>query len=296
MMCRIPKFRSICAELLLVFLLSSTLVHAAELWFPVEEQLVHKIYWGFIPVGNGVTTSRLIERDGVKYFQLRIRTKTNSFFDKIRRVDDEVESIVSCDSFLPVSFSRKMVRNRKVCNELTLFDYVKLEGKWRNLCSGEEKSFAIDKDTRDMLTFLYYMRQSRFKENSESDYRVMADEGMFDLKIRTKEKEDVDLPFYGAVSAVSMDPVFDFDGLLVDGGKFMLWVSDDDRCILIKAQIKRMLADIRVVLQQVSGGGSDFWAEKNKENGISSQMMTDEQIEQFLLGEEIQKDSSTPAD
>src|SRR5210317_34638 len=115
--CNIKRFTySFC----LFFLLTYSCL-AADIWFPVGEQLFHKIYWGFIPVGKSVTTTRTVEREGKEYIQIRIRTRTNSFFDRIRKVDDIVESIVDPETFLPVSFSRRMIRRKETCHEHTVF-------------------------------------------------------------------------------------------------------------------------------------------------------------------------------
>lgn len=267
-------------------LLSAVSVSAAEnLWFPLGEQLVHKVYWGIIPVGRSVTTSRSIQRDGREYIQIKIRTRTSGIFDKIRKVDDIVESIVDPVTFLPVRFSRKMIRNKEVCNEHTVFDYVKLSARWENFCTGEVKTFSIEEDTQDALSFLYKMREKNMAEDMDADYRVMADEGMFDIKIRTSKKENINLPLYGDISSLRIDPVFDFDGLLVAGGEFTLWVSDDDRRILTKAQINRKLFDIRVVLQAVVGPGNDAWVQPTSSEDSDYKVMSDDQIEKYLAGE-----------
>jgi hypothetical protein len=261
--------------------------NAEKLWFPVGEQLIHKIYWGFIPVGNSVTSTSWIEADGKKLLHIRVRTKTTKLFDKIRKVDDLVESKVDPDTFLPLSFRRKMTRRKQSCDEVTMFDYSKLEGAWQDRCSNRKKSFSIEPGTKDILTYLYFMRQSKLEAKSEYNYRVMADEGMFSVKVKTKKKKTIKLPFYGGVESLQMDPVFDFDGLLVAGGKFRLWVSDDDRRILTKIQIKRKLADIRIVLQRVAGPGDDSWIKPGCSENPSLCIMSEDQVEQFLSGKDI---------
>jgi hypothetical protein len=253
-----------------------------EAWFPVGEQLHHKVYWGVIPVGRSVTTSKYFEKDGRKLIKIRIRTRTTGIFDRIRRVNDLVESIVDAETFRPVTFRRRMIRRKEICDEFTVFDYNTLQGKWENKCSGEVKEFTIAEDTQDILSFLYLMRKTDLPENSTNNYRVMADEGMFDLVVRTKEKEQISLPLYGDVESLRIDPVFDFDGLLVDGGRFRLWVSSDKRKVLTKVQIKRKLADIRVILQAVLGPGDDRWVDESFDVKHEFKLLDNSQIEEHL--------------
>lgn len=280
--------RSVAAVLL--FFLLTRIVCADQWWFPIGEQLVHNIYWGFMPVGHSVTTCRWIDDDGRKFINIRIRTRTNSFFDRIRPVNDLVEAVVNPRTFLPVTFRRKMIRRKQVCDEITIFDYRNLKAVWQEVCSGKSHTFDIDRDTRDMLTLTYYLRRHDIPSDSTNYFRVMADEGMFDLAFTANGTNDVELASYGNVNSIRVDPVFDFDGLLVDGGKFNLWISRDDRRILTEARIKRPLADIHVVLDKVLGPGDDFWIKKLQEQEKSSEPMTDEQVERYLEGESLQSD------
>ncbi|OVE74748.1 hypothetical protein BVX97_06495 [bacterium E08(2017)] len=265
-----------------LYLLAASFSSASELWFPVGEQLVHKIYWGFIPVGSSVTTSRIIENEGKKLIMLRVRTKTNNLFDKIRKVDDVVESFIEPVTFLPVSFRRRMIRNNSMCDEYSTFDYEKQECHWENHCTGEKKTFPIKRDTRDILTFLYFFRRFELTEESESEYQVMADNAVHAVKVRTGKGKGIKLPLYGEVQSVKIDPAFDFDGLLIDKGKFRLWVSDDDRKLLTKIIIKQRLADIRIVLQTVAGPGEDAWVSPSDLAKHKPVVMNDKQVEQYL--------------
>jgi hypothetical protein len=235
-------------------------------WFPVGEKLVHRIYWGWIPVGRSVTTTEWIEKDGKRLLAIRMRTRTNKLFDKIRPVNDRVESIVDPESFRPLKFSRLMIRRRKVCNETTVFDHKNKRAEWKSACSGESKTFDIAADTQDVMTFMYYTRREPFPENTEIDRKVMADDGVFDLKLKTRKKEQIKLKTFGRKTSLKIEPRFDFDGLLIDRGKFKLWVSDDKRRVLTKAVIDGKLADIKVVLCQVHGPGDDSWTEHTRKN------------------------------
>ena len=238
----------------------------ARLWFPVGEELVHRIYWGFIPVGKSVTTTEWIEQNGKRLLAITMRTRTNKVFDKIRPVNDKVESIVDPKTFRPVKFSRVMIRRRKTCNETTIFDHEKGEAHWSSACSGESKTFEIAKDTRDVMTFMYYTRRKPFPENAEMDHKVMADDGIFDLKLRTRGKEKVKLKTFGKTPGLKIEPKFDFDGLLIDKGRFKLWVSDDARRLLAKAVINGKDADIKLVLCHVRGPGNDSWIELTRKH------------------------------
>lgn len=239
----------------------TTPVATNSLWFPVGEKLVHRIYWGFLPVGMSITTTRWVEQDGERLLVIRMRTRTNKVFDKIRPVNDTVESIIDPVTFRPRKFTRIMIRRRKTCNETTVFDYDRKQASWASQCTGKTKTFPIKDSTRDIMTFMYYTRRKPFPEDAVIDHKVMADDGIFDLKLRTRKREKVKLKTFGMSSNLKIEPEFDFDGLLIDKGKFRLWVSDDKRRVLTKAVINGRLADIKLVLCRVRGPGADAWTQ-----------------------------------
>ena len=90
--------------------------------------------------------------------------------------------------------------------------------------------------------------------------------GIFDLKLRTRGKEKVKLKTFGKTPGLKIEPKFDFDGLLIDKGRFKLWVSDDARRLLAKAVINGKVADIKLVLCQVRGPGNDSWIELTRKH------------------------------
>lgn len=227
--------------------------------FPVGEELLHKIYWGIIPVGRSMTTTEWIEEGGRKLIAIRLRTRTNALFDRIRPVNDVVESVVDPATMLPVRFHRRMIRRSMVCNETTTFDHHALKATWIADSPPRTNTFDIAADTRDVLSFMYYSRRAPFGESVTNDFRVMADEGIFDLRVVTEHHEDVNLPSYDKTRSLVFKPQFEFDGLLVERGHFELWVSDDTRRILTRAEIKNRFVNVNIVLQAVKGPGDDRW-------------------------------------
>ena len=97
-------------------------------------------------------------------------------------------------------------------------------------------------------------------EQHQEHYEVMADDGIFPLKIKTGVHENVTLAHFGEVRSLVIIPEFSFDGVLTDTGKYQVWVSDDPRHVITKAVIKGNVANMRVVLDGVKGPGSDDWS------------------------------------
>jgi len=66
------------------------------------ENLIYRVHWGMIPVGETKITSEWVEEDGRKLINIRLRTRTNKWMDKIHKIDDDVIATVEPGTLLPV--------------------------------------------------------------------------------------------------------------------------------------------------------------------------------------------------
>jgi hypothetical protein len=230
-----------------------------ELWFPVGEELVYRIHWGVIPAGETRVTTEWVEEDGRTLLAIRIRTRTNRVLEKIYAVDDVIESIIDPHTFLPVRFTKNLSEGRYRAHEITEFDYATLTAHWRSETRDKEETFALQPDTRDLITFAYYMRRQAFEPGTTQEYRVMADDKIYDLWLQVKDRERVRLVNYGRVASVEVEPEAAFEGLFVRRGRLHLWVSDDDRRIVTQLVGRVPVANVRLLLHEVLGPGDDDW-------------------------------------
>jgi hypothetical protein len=82
---------------------------------------------------------------------------------------------------------------------------------------------------------------------------------IYDLRVRVGAAETVELPLYGRVPSVRLDPEAAFQGIFVRKGKLTAWVSNDDRRLCTRIVGSVPVANINVVLTEVHGPGDDFW-------------------------------------
>lgn len=234
--------------------------------FTVGEELYYKIYWGWIPVGKSRIITRWVEKDGKNYLAFRYRTRSNSVINKIYRVDDSIESIVDPDTFLPIIFTKNLNEGRHRYYEQTTFDFEKKAAHWRSFNKQREKTYDIEDDSRDLLCFLFYMRNLKIEPEKLKKVKVMADEKLYDLEIQAHKVEKVGTKGFGDVSGLKVEPKAKFQGLFVRKGKMMIWLSDDERAVAVRVEVQIPLAKVKVLLHEVTGPGDDFWIKRTIEN------------------------------
>ena len=240
----------------------SALAEKPKFWFPVGEKLTYAVRWGPWTVGYSTVWTEWIQENGRDLLAIRVRSRSTSMLDKLFRVDDFLESVVDPVTFLPIRFVKRLSEGRYRLNEVTTFDHQKKMAHWQHLLRDSHEDFAIKADTRDLLSFMFFMRLQAWEEYKGYYFHVMADEKLYDLYVMVHEYENVNLPEFGKVRSLKMIPEAAFQGLFVRAGRLKVWVSADKRCLLTKATaiVPFPIGTIKIILDKVAGPGDDFWS------------------------------------
>lgn len=233
-----------------------------EFWFPVGEKLTYAVKWGPWTVGHSTLWTEWIQEDGRDLLAIRVRTRSTRVLDKLFRVDDFLESVVDPVTFLPIRFIKRLNEGRYRLNEVTTFDHQKKMAHWQHLLRDSHEDFAIKADTRDLLSFMFFMRSQAWEEYKGYYFHVMADEKLYDLYVMVHGYDDIKLPEFGKIRSLKMEPEAAFHGLFVRVGRIEVWISVDKRALLIKgtAIVPFPIGTIKIVLDKVEGPGDDFWS------------------------------------
>ncbi len=233
-----------------------------KLPFPVGEILEYDIYWGWIGVGSSVATTRWEWKDGRWYIVIQFRTRTNNTVERLYPVDDNVESWIDAETLRPVRFTTKLSAGRHTRDEETDFDWETMTATYRRRRSGdnvEVKTYEIAENTRDLVSFMYFMRNQDFAANEKYEFEVVVNEKLYELEFRTRREERVNLKNYGRIRSLRIDPRASFDGVFVRRGEMSVWLSRDVRRILTKLELDTPFASVKLLLRNVRGPGDDAW-------------------------------------
>lgn len=233
-----------------------------DVGFLVGERLVYNIIWGVIPVGRSEVSTAWVEEEGRPLLRIQARTRSNGAISSIYPVDDVLESFVDPVTFRPVRFVRNLKEGRKRHHDVTTFDFTAMTAHWHSYVKNKQRSFPLEPDSRDLVTFMYYMRRHQFEPGTTSQFRVMADDKLYGLSVQAFSTEPVKLERYGKITSLKMEPTASFEGLFVRKGRMLMWVSTDDRRLMTKAEVETPFANVRLVLEEVHGPGKDAWVKR----------------------------------
>ena len=230
-----------------------------ELWFPVGEEIDYEIQWGVFSVGDATAKAAWTNCGGRRLLTLTVEGKSNGIVEKLYPVEQFLQTVLDPATFLPISFEKRSREGKRRYHEITTFDHATLKGHWKSLLKDKQKDFDIEKDTRDLMGLMYWIRKEPVKENETRTYHVMTDEKMYELIVEAGKREPVSLKNYGKVSCLKMEPKGKFNGMFVRKGRMWLWVSDDPRYTVCRVAASVPVASIKIMLKKVRGPGDDFW-------------------------------------
>lgn len=188
-------------------------------------------------------------------------------------------------TLLPIRFTISLREGRNRSEEITTFDHKHLTATWKSVTKSKTKTFAIEADSRDLISFLYFLRPRRFEEGQKYHFRPMADEKLYDLYLKSLKYEDVSLPGFGKVKSLKMEPSAAFNGLFIRKGRMWIWTSNDDRNVLTRVEASLPVANIKAILTEVHGGPVDFWSSTTEKLVRSGALESEEpEVEESLKG------------
>lgn len=257
------RFLSICG----VWVALAWSLCAAELPFPVGEVLTYSASWNGIPVAWAEASTQLETFEGREVLAMRVRVQTYAFFNHIFKVDDINETLIDPETLLPIRYTKNLKEGSYRCHEITTFDFEAGKAYYAQQISKKaKKTYDIGPDTRDLVSFMYFLRSEQLEEKQKALYNVMSDERIYELILNTDKVKGIDLPNYpNDIPSLEIEPQAKFDGLFVRKGKARVWVSRDSRRLMTFAKLKVPFGRVRVTLRSVSGPGNDFWITDKKD-------------------------------
>jgi len=236
-----------------------------DLPFPVGERLTYTIYWGWIAVGESVASTDWVWEEGEWKLRIRFRTRSNSILSSLYPVDDTITTLLNGNTLKPEQFIVDINEGKTERNELTVFDWDAGKAFWTKFHDDKEdekESIDLAEDTRDLVSFMYFMRRTPFDPGNTYSFEVLTDAKIYKLLVNANALEEIKLDRYGKVKSRRLDPQAKFQGIFVRKGSMRVWVSEDERRIMTKMFIDTPFANVRVLLKSVDGPGEDFWVEK----------------------------------
>lgn len=232
--------------MVLLFLLFS--FHASAADNAVGEKMVFQVGWSFVPAGEVVLEEVGALPEGALRRHFLLTASTYPFLDIFYKVRDTVESLTDTTITQSFGYSKKQQGRTKRDIELT-FDWEKGQVQYRNF---EEilAPVAVEPGTLDPLSAFFHLRHLEFETGKKITRMVTDGKKVVFGEVNVRGKERVTTPF-GSFDAWVLEPLTrDLGGVFEKSpdARLMLWISDDERRILLRARSRVLIGSIEVEL------------------------------------------------
>lgn len=238
--------------ILLLLPLGAGLAKGDSLHLPVGEQLTYKIMWGFLPVGKTIISCNETLDQGTPCIRIRVEAKSNNLISTLYPVNDRIDCYIDPETRLPTRVEKLTVEGGFVCDDTLRFDRENLCAHWESRSASISTNYPIQSDTLDVGAFLYAMRSIPFTLNESKSFNIAVDGVLHGLNIKAKERKVLKCGSdKQKVSCTRFAVEPERSDLFVRKIPGDIWVTDDERRIMVKMKASVPVGHVSIVLDKI---------------------------------------------
>jgi hypothetical protein len=133
------------------------------------------------------------------------------------------------------------------------YDHEKHKVIWRERSPNPQGgAFDFTEPIQDVLTVIYYLRTQKLEVGKSFEVPVTDAGRVFRMSVEAKEEKEIDTVL-GKVKAMRVEPALFGDTSLVRArGQLSIWITEDDRHLPVRAQLKVDLGTFDIKLKRVT--------------------------------------------
>jgi hypothetical protein len=145
-------------------------------------------------------------------------------------------------------------------DSLELYDSEKQQTFYWNRWNRKEKGYVETKEffpmppfSQDSLSALYYLRSVPLPTGSVVSFPVVNEGKNWEAVVTVVRREMVDSPM-GKIQAIVLKPETKYQGVLQKKGDSFVWLTDDDRRVLVRLEAKVKIGTVTARLKALEPG------------------------------------------
>lgn len=233
--------------LLIIFVMISVNLPA----FQTGEKLTFDIKYGFIKAGEA--TLKIEDhtyRDSIETYKITSLANTNSFFDHVYKVRDQLESIWRKRDLVTLRFTKKLREGSYRQHRIHFYYpdqnftiYTKIKKKK----TSEERMDIADK-TQDILSAFYYYRMQDFAVGDTLLINVTADGRNYPAKVVAHRTETIETIF-GDTECIVVEPILEGEAIFKQTAEIYIWLTNDEHKIPLLMSSKIIFGHFKAILK-----------------------------------------------
>ena len=220
--------------------------------YPLGEKLTYRIMWNMFPVGQTVIQCEALTDHGADSIRVRVQAKSNRLVSALYPVNDLIDCYINRTTGLPYRVEKQTSEGKHLCDDTLQLDHAKGLAVWQSRSASISTNYPIYSDTLDVSSFLYAIRTYSFTLRKPKTFHVAADGTLHGLTITAEQKKMLKTTLSDEkILCTRYSVVPERKDLFVRKIPGDVWVTDDDRRIMVKMKAKTPLGNVRIVLDEV---------------------------------------------
>lgn len=213
--------------------------------FEVGETLLYEAKFGFITLGSGMMHVAAIDTvRGVPSLRVTFVLKGGGMLFPMH---DVMDSWIGIEDFN----SRRFIQDfhEGSSHRYTAYEIYPDSGYYRR--AEVDSVFPTSPDPLDDYAFFYFARTLDFEVGETYEFHRYFRPDRNPVVLEVLERDTLDLPA-GTFPSVVIHPVIKGQGILAEGKEARMWISDDERRLMVQLKVKFSFATITLRLKSIA--------------------------------------------
>ncbi len=245
----------------IVFLITISSYSQKEDAFGAGEWFKFRIHYGFVNAGYATLEVKDATVNNTKVFHVIGKGYTTGVSRFFFKVDDLYESYIDKSTNNPYQFVRKIDEGGYTKNQEGFFTPSANRILVKDYKNDTEKTFVIPKNTQDIMSAFYYLRNfpsiDKIKPGESVAIDMFFDEETTKFKLKFIGREDITTKF-GTIATMVFRPLVQSGRVFKEQESVTVWISDDDNKIPLRIQASLAVGSIKADLDAFKGLKNPF--------------------------------------
>lgn len=229
--------------------------------FSGGEYLKFRVHYGIINAGYATLEVKEESLAGNPVYHLIGKGYSTGMTKFFFNVEDVYESYVDKDTRNPDRFVRKIDEGGYTKNQEGFFNQKTNKVLVKDYKHKTEKTFDFSKNTQDILSSFYYLRNypniNKMKVGDSVVIDMFFDNESTKFKLKLVGREDIKTKF-GIVSSMIFRPLVQSGRIFKEEESLTVWISDDYNKIPLRIKANLLVGSLKADLEEYKGLNNPF--------------------------------------
>ncbi|WP_281297937.1 DUF3108 domain-containing protein [Flavobacterium limnophilum] len=235
--------------------------------FDVGEWFKFRIHYGIVNAGYATLEVKDATINNKKVFHVVGRGYTTGVSKFFFKVEDLYESYIDKLTGNPYQYVRKISEGGYTKNQEGFFYQTENKVLVKDYKHKTEKTFVIPKNTQDILSSFYYLRNypniDKINPGEFVAIDMFFDNETTKFRLKYIAREDITTKF-GVVPTMVFRPIVQSGRVFKEEESLTIWISDDDNKLPVRIKANLVVGSIKADLEAFKGLKFPFKIMSNK--------------------------------